>query len=62
VDPNGWYYCLRHRDVERGAGCRALDRMGPYPDEATAARALEIARERTAAADEADRAWRDEDD
>ncbi|AUS77968.1 hypothetical protein C1701_05805 [Actinoalloteichus sp. AHMU CJ021] len=62
VDPQGWYYCLKHRDVERGAGCRALDRLGPYPDAASAANALEIARRRTEEADEADRAWNEDED
>lgn len=57
----GWYYCLRHQRVEPEAGCRAVDRLGPYPDQETAARALEIAQERTEAADEADRRWREED-
>ncbi|WP_189224604.1 hypothetical protein [Saccharothrix coeruleofusca] len=57
VDPDAWYYCLTHREPEHGLGCRAMDRMGPYPDRATAARALEIARERTKAADEADEEW-----
>jgi hypothetical protein len=57
VDPNAWYYCLTHRKPEKGLECRALDRMGPYPDQATAARALDIARERTKAADEADEEW-----
>lgn len=57
----GWYYCLKHRQVEPKAGCRAADRLGPYPDRETAARALEIARERTKAADEADRRWDRED-
>lgn len=56
----GWYYCLTHQKVERGVGCRGGDRMGPYPDEATAGRALEIARERTMEADQANRKW-DED-
>jgi hypothetical protein len=60
VDPDGWYYCLTHRTPEKGAGCRGLDRMGPYPDEASARRALDTARERNEAADEADRAWRDD--
>jgi hypothetical protein len=54
-----WYYCLRHRTVEPREGCRAADRLGPYPDRETAARALEIARERTEAADSADREWAD---
>ncbi|MFC5993251.1 hypothetical protein ACFQE5_03375 [Pseudonocardia hispaniensis] len=56
-----WYYCLEHHRVEPREGCRAEDRLGPYPDRETAARALEIARERTEAADRYDREW-DEDD
>ncbi len=61
-DSSGWYYCLTHQTVEQGKGCKGPDRMGPYPDEATAARALGIARERTRAADEADKKFRDGDD
>jgi hypothetical protein len=57
----GWYFCLKHREVEPKAGCRAAERLGPYPDKDTAARALEIAHERTKAADEADRRWNSED-
>jgi hypothetical protein len=57
----GWYFCLKHRQVEPGAGCRSAERLGPYPDKETAARALEIARERTEAADAADRRWDEED-
>jgi hypothetical protein len=52
-----WFYCLKHRSVEPREGCRAVDRLGPYPDPETAARALEIARERTEAADRADQEW-----
>ncbi len=43
-----WFYCLKHGTVEGPQGCRAADRLGPYPDRETAARALEIARERPA--------------
>ncbi|KEI45352.1 hypothetical protein [Saccharopolyspora rectivirgula] len=56
-----WYYCLKHHKVEPEAGCRALNRLGPYPDRETASQALEIARARTEAADEADRRWNGED-
>ncbi|PKW15097.1 hypothetical protein [Saccharopolyspora spinosa] len=56
-----WYFCLTHRQVEPKAGCRAAERLGPYPDRETAARALEIAEERTKAADDADRRWNSED-
>jgi hypothetical protein len=52
-----WFYCLKHGTVEPAAGCRAADRLGPYPDRETAAQALEIARARTEAADAADREW-----
>lgn len=57
----GWYFCLKHRQVEPKSGCRAADRLGPYSDQQTAARALEIAEERNQAADEADRRWKEED-
>ncbi|WP_033442683.1 hypothetical protein [Saccharothrix sp. NRRL B-16314] len=56
-DPNAWYYCLTHQTVEHGVGCRGGDRMGPYPDEATAQRALDLARERTKAEDKSDKEW-----
>lgn len=57
----GWYFCLKHQQVEADAGCRSAERMGPYQDEATAAQALELAKQRTEAADEADRRWNEED-
>ncbi|MGW4397243.1 hypothetical protein ACWEHA_18315 [Amycolatopsis nivea] len=59
-DPNpdqGWYYNTRTREVEHLERSRGADLLGPYPDEATARRALDIARERTRQADAADRAW-----
>jgi hypothetical protein len=61
MDPNQWYFCLKHQEVEAGAGCRAADRLGPYPDRETASQALEVARQRTESADEADRRWDEED-
>lgn len=61
ADSESWYYCEKHQTVESGAGCRAIDRMGPYPDRETAARAYEIARERTRQADEEDRKWGGDD-
>ncbi|MER5391273.1 hypothetical protein [Saccharopolyspora sp. NPDC002686] len=53
---------MKHRQVEPKAGCRAAERLGPYPDQETAARALEIAHERTKAADEAEARWKDDED
>jgi hypothetical protein len=52
-----WYYCLKHGTVEKAEGCRAADRLGPYPDRESAAHALELAHQRTAANDAADDAW-----
>jgi hypothetical protein len=52
-----WYYCLTHNKAEQGVGCKGGDRMGPYPDENTATRALELARERTKAEDKKDNSW-----
>ncbi len=57
----GWYFCLKHQQVEPDAGCRSAERLGPYPDRETAEEALEIARQRTKVADEADRRWNEED-
>ncbi|MEU6646556.1 hypothetical protein ABZ863_28970 [Saccharomonospora sp. NPDC046836] len=59
--PSGWWYNTRTGEVEHGALSRSIDRLGPYPDEATARRALEIARERTSAADRADADWSEDD-
>ncbi len=52
-----WFYCLNHHEVEPPGRCPPEDRLGPYPDRETAARALEIARERTEAADRYDEEW-----
>jgi uncharacterized membrane protein len=57
-DP-GWYFCTKHNTVEHGNVCRAADRLGPYPDKETASRALDIAKERSAAWDKAEREWDD---
>ncbi len=59
--PSGWWYNTRTGEVEHGELSRAIDLMGPYPDEATARRALEIAQERTERADRAEAEWRGED-
>lgn len=46
-----WYYCLTHNTVEPYDGCKAGDRLGPYPTPADAANALEHAEERNEAYD-----------
>ncbi|MDO3645911.1 hypothetical protein [Nocardia mangyaensis] len=53
-DNEQWYYCLKHHTAEPGKTCWYGDRMGPYPDKATAEQALEIVRARNKAADDED--------
>jgi hypothetical protein len=49
-----WYYCLRHHTLEGTVGCRAQDRLGPYPTREEAERALEKVKERNQAWDRDD--------
>ncbi|MDP9443982.1 MAG: hypothetical protein M3P83_06410 [Actinomycetota bacterium] len=55
-----WFYCLDHYSVEPEEGCRAADRLGPYPSPAEASRALEKVQERNEAWDN-DPVWNDDD-
>jgi hypothetical protein len=52
---DGWYYCLTHHTVEPLEGCKAADRLGPYPTYEDAANALQRVAERN-------QAWDDEDE
>ncbi len=36
-----WYFCLKHHAVEPYEGCKAQDRLGPYPSVDEAEHALE---------------------
>jgi len=54
-DDSKWYFCLKHKRVEHGAGCPDRDRMGPYDSENEAANALQLAAERN-------EQWRAQDD
>ena len=56
-----FWFNMVTRQVEEGKVSPGADRMGPYASAEEAAQAFEIARERTEAADEADRDWADED-
>lgn len=55
-----YFFCLTHREVERGAGCRAADRMGPYPTASAAEHWQESVAEHNEAWDREDR--EDEED
>jgi hypothetical protein len=60
-EPEEYYFCLKHHRVERpNQGCPAKDRLGPYPSEAEASRALEKVQERNREWDE-DPRWNDKD-
>jgi hypothetical protein len=50
-----WYYCFKHKKVEKRDDCREMDRMGPYPTREDA----EHWRDRVAARNQA---WDDEDE
>jgi hypothetical protein len=54
-----FYYCLKHSTVEGAKGCKASDRLGPYPSREEASRALEKVRQRNEAWDN-DPAWNDD--
>lgn len=52
-EPQFWF-CTKHHAVEGREGCKAKHRLGPYPTEAEAARALEKVAERNEEWDTAD--------
>ena len=56
-----YWFCVKHHRVEQTPGdvCPPIDRLGPYPTEAEAARALEKAQERNDEWDN-DPNWSDE--
>ena len=62
-DEEGWFWCLRHSRVERGAeSCPADVRMGPYPSESAAKNWRESVEARNQKWDAEDRAWSGEDE
>jgi hypothetical protein len=54
-DDQSWWFCLKHMEVEHGAGCPGKDRLGPYPTREAAADALETVRRRNEEWDAQDR-------
>jgi len=55
----GWYFNVVTKKVEHHERSKGSDLLGPYADEVTAGRALEIAHGRTQKADAEDAAWED---
>ena len=55
ADQPEYWFCIKHNRVEGRDGCPNKERLGPYDTEAEAARALEIAAERTEAWDKESR-------
>ena len=60
ADDKDWFFCLSDHTVRQGKQARGVDRMGPYPSKQAAEQALEIARARNKAADDADKKWDNE--
>jgi hypothetical protein len=52
---------MKHKRAEKGMQCPGEERLGPFPDEASARRALETIRERERVKEAEDRAWSGED-
>ena len=55
-----YWFCLTHMQVEEGAGCANMNRLGPYDTRAEAEEALARTRARTEqqdALDEAEDDW-----
>lgn len=48
TETSPWFYCLRHHTVEGPVGCKAKDRLGPYPTREAAEHALDKVKERNA--------------
>ncbi|HEY8455326.1 MAG TPA: hypothetical protein VIL34_07010 [Actinopolymorphaceae bacterium] len=60
-EPERWYFCLRHYQVEPQQGCKGSDRLGPYPSRDDAENALAKVAERNEQWDN-DPRWNDLDD
>lgn len=51
-----WWWCLEHAQIEEGAGCSSLSRLGPYDSAEAAASALTRVRARSRKQEERDAA------
>jgi hypothetical protein len=46
MEPQQWFFCLKHHTVEPRDGCAERHRLGPYETREQAEHALESVRER----------------
>jgi len=58
---NEYWFCMVHRRVEKFEDTDSTNRIGPFPTQAAAARALETIHEREKAYDAEDSAWEGDD-
>lgn len=56
-----YWYCMKHRRVEKFEDTDSANRIGPWPSEEAAAHALETIHEREKAYDIKDSEWNDDD-
>jgi hypothetical protein len=56
-----FWFCMKHRRVEKLEDTDSANRIGPFPTEEQAAHALETIHEREKAYDAEDSAWEDGD-
>lgn len=59
MDDEKWYYDLATRQVAQGKKASGHNRMGPYDTREEAEHAMERAAARNAAADDAEKRWRE---
>ena len=60
---DGWYWCMEHGRVERGAeSCPGDDRLGPYASEEAARNWRKLSEARNEKWEAEDRAWSGDDD
>ena len=58
VEPHGrFWYCVKHHRVETTDNVDSSQRLGPFPDEESAARALQTVAEREKRYEAEDSAW-----
>ena len=57
MEPQQWFFCLKHHTVEPRDGCAERHRLGPYATREEAERALQSVAERNEKLDQEDREW-----